>query len=116
MYEAAKGKSQHVFFQALECDLHSHFTSHPLVSLVHVCACARVRLSYSQVLQKPTAEQKQQLAAHSKHVAACVTELVQTAEAMKGEATRTHTADAHGHTLFHSTHKQKFGLTTFSYP
>nr|XP_046250347.1 talin-2 isoform X2 [Scatophagus argus] len=36
-----------------------------------------------QVLQKPTAEQKQQLAAHSKHVAACVTELVQTAEAMK---------------------------------
>nr|XP_046250348.1 talin-2 isoform X3 [Scatophagus argus] len=37
-----------------------------------------------QVLQKPTAEQKQQLAAHSKHVAACVTELVQTAEAMKG--------------------------------
>lgn len=38
-------------------------------------------------------EQKQQLAAHSKHVAACVTELVQTAEAMKGEAT--HTADTH---------------------
>uniref|UniRef100_A0AAQ5X2Y0 I/LWEQ domain-containing protein n=1 Tax=Amphiprion ocellaris TaxID=80972 RepID=A0AAQ5X2Y0_AMPOC len=37
-----------------------------------------------QVLQKPTPEQKQQLAAHSKHVAACVTELVQTAEAMKG--------------------------------
>ncbi|KAK2842276.1 hypothetical protein Q5P01_012476 [Channa striata] len=37
-----------------------------------------------QVLQKPTAEQKQQLAIHSKHVAACVTELVQTAEAMKG--------------------------------
>uniref|UniRef100_A0AAQ5ZWP2 Talin 2b n=1 Tax=Amphiprion ocellaris TaxID=80972 RepID=A0AAQ5ZWP2_AMPOC len=36
-----------------------------------------------QVLQKPTPEQKQQLAAHSKHVAACVTELVQTAEAMK---------------------------------
>ncbi|XP_069564756.1 talin-2 isoform X3 [Brachyistius frenatus] len=38
-----------------------------------------------QVLQKPTPEQKQQLAVHSKHVAACVTELVQTAEAMKGE-------------------------------
>uniref|UniRef100_A0A8C5GH89 Talin-2-like n=1 Tax=Gouania willdenowi TaxID=441366 RepID=A0A8C5GH89_GOUWI len=37
-----------------------------------------------QVLQKPTADQKQQLAVHSKHVAACVTELVQTAEAMKG--------------------------------
>ncbi|XP_076588864.1 talin-2 isoform X2 [Chaetodon auriga] len=37
-----------------------------------------------QVLQKPTSEQKQQLAVHSKHVAACVTELVQTAEAMKG--------------------------------
>uniref|UniRef100_A0A3Q3W9R2 Uncharacterized protein n=1 Tax=Mola mola TaxID=94237 RepID=A0A3Q3W9R2_MOLML len=37
-----------------------------------------------QVLQKPTAEQKQQLAVHSKHVAACVTELVQTAETMKG--------------------------------
>nr|XP_019934930.1 PREDICTED: talin-2 isoform X6 [Paralichthys olivaceus] len=36
-----------------------------------------------QVLQKPTPEQKQQLAMHSKHVAACVTELVQTAEAMK---------------------------------
>ncbi|XP_042267211.1 talin-2 isoform X1 [Thunnus albacares] len=36
-----------------------------------------------QVLQKPTPEQKQQLAVHSKHVAACVTELVQTAEAMK---------------------------------
>eukprot|EP00066_Takifugu_rubripes_P004249 XP_003967485.1 PREDICTED: talin-2 [Takifugu rubripes] len=29
-------------------------------------------------------EQKQQLAVHSKHVAACVTELIQTAEAMKG--------------------------------
>uniref|UniRef100_A0A669DC71 Talin 2 n=1 Tax=Oreochromis niloticus TaxID=8128 RepID=A0A669DC71_ORENI len=37
-----------------------------------------------QVLQKPTPEQKQQLAVHSKHVAACVTELVQIAEAMKG--------------------------------
>ncbi|KAI3371312.1 hypothetical protein L3Q82_023929, partial [Scortum barcoo] len=37
-----------------------------------------------QVLQKPVPEQKQQLAVHSKHVAACVTELVQTAEAMKG--------------------------------
>ncbi|XP_029992238.1 talin-2 isoform X4 [Sphaeramia orbicularis] len=37
-----------------------------------------------QVLQKPTPEQKQQLVVHSKHVAACVTELVQTAEAMKG--------------------------------
>ncbi|XP_035521121.1 talin-2 isoform X1 [Morone saxatilis] len=37
-----------------------------------------------QVLHKPMPEQKQQLAIHSKHVAACVTELVQTAEAMKG--------------------------------
>ncbi|KAM4572492.1 talin-2 isoform 3-T7 [Odontesthes bonariensis] len=37
-----------------------------------------------QVLQRPLPEQKQQLALHSKHVAACVTELVQTAEAMKG--------------------------------
>uniref|UniRef100_A0A3Q3LRD1 Talin 2 n=1 Tax=Mastacembelus armatus TaxID=205130 RepID=A0A3Q3LRD1_9TELE len=37
-----------------------------------------------QVLQKPMLEQKQQLAMHSKHVAACVTELIQTAEAMKG--------------------------------
>ncbi|MED6241328.1 Talin-2, partial [Ataeniobius toweri] len=37
-----------------------------------------------QVVQRPTPEQKQELAMHSKHVAACVTELVQTAEAMKG--------------------------------
>ncbi|XP_041651110.1 talin-2 isoform X1 [Cheilinus undulatus] len=37
-----------------------------------------------QVLQRPVPEQKQQLATHSKHVAACVTELVQTAESMKG--------------------------------
>uniref|UniRef100_A0A8C4HEL7 Talin 2 n=1 Tax=Dicentrarchus labrax TaxID=13489 RepID=A0A8C4HEL7_DICLA len=37
-----------------------------------------------QVLHKPMPEQKQQLAIHSKHVAACVTELIQTAEAMKG--------------------------------
>ncbi|XP_049578600.1 talin-2 isoform X1 [Syngnathus scovelli] len=37
-----------------------------------------------QVLQRPTPEQKHQLAGHSKHVAACVTELIQTAEAMKG--------------------------------
>ncbi|XP_057693600.1 talin-2 isoform X1 [Corythoichthys intestinalis] len=37
-----------------------------------------------QVLQRPTSEQKHQLAVHSKHVAACVTELIQTAEAMKG--------------------------------
>ncbi|XP_010777298.1 talin-2 isoform X1 [Notothenia coriiceps] len=36
-----------------------------------------------QVLHKPIPEQKQQLALHSKHVAASVTELVQTAEAMK---------------------------------
>ncbi|XP_033941247.1 talin-2 isoform X3 [Pseudochaenichthys georgianus] len=37
-----------------------------------------------QVLHKPIPEQKQQLALHSKHVAASVTELVHTAEAMKG--------------------------------
>ncbi|CAL8293840.1 unnamed protein product [Boreogadus saida] len=37
-----------------------------------------------QVLQRPTGEQKQQLVVHSKRVAACVTELIQTAEAMKG--------------------------------
>lgn len=43
-------------------------------------------------------EQKQQLAVHSKHVAASVTELVQTAEAMKGEAA--HAADTHFGTLF----------------
>ncbi|XP_075906783.1 talin-2 [Nelusetta ayraudi] len=36
------------------------------------------------VLQKPTAELKQQLAACSKRVAGAVTELIQTAEAMKG--------------------------------
>ncbi|XP_062403935.1 talin-2 [Sardina pilchardus] len=36
------------------------------------------------VLQKPTAEQKQQLAVYSKRVAGSVTELIQTAEAMKG--------------------------------
>lgn len=44
-------------------------------------------------------EQKQQLAMHSKHVAASVTELVQTAEAMKGEAAG-HAADTHFGTLF----------------
>ncbi|CAK6963942.1 talin-2a [Scomber scombrus] len=36
------------------------------------------------VLQKPTADQKQHLAARSKCVAGAVTELIQTAEAMKG--------------------------------
>ncbi|KAM9495733.1 talin-2 [Clarias gariepinus] len=36
------------------------------------------------VLQKPTAEQRQQLAVLSKKVASSVTELIQTAEAMKG--------------------------------
>uniref|UniRef100_A0A665TWR0 Talin-2-like n=1 Tax=Echeneis naucrates TaxID=173247 RepID=A0A665TWR0_ECHNA len=38
----------------------------------------------AHVLQKPTAEQKQQLAVCSKRVAGAVTELIQTAEAMKG--------------------------------
>ncbi|KAJ8252503.1 hypothetical protein COCON_G00218150 [Conger conger] len=37
-----------------------------------------------QVLQKPTPEQKQQLSSFSKRVASAVTELIQTAEAMKG--------------------------------
>nr|XP_055058501.1 talin-2a isoform X1 [Misgurnus anguillicaudatus]XP_055058512.1 talin-2a isoform X1 [Misgurnus anguillicaudatus]XP_055058521.1 talin-2a isoform X1 [Misgurnus anguillicaudatus] len=37
-----------------------------------------------QVLQKPTGEQKQKLVVFSKRVAAAVTELIQTAEAMKG--------------------------------
>lgn len=50
-------------------------------------------------------EQKQQLVVHSKHVAACVTELVQTAEAMKGEAT--HTADTRRHTRLHDADEQK---------
>ncbi|XP_045080975.1 talin-2a isoform X2 [Coregonus clupeaformis] len=36
------------------------------------------------VLQRPTAEQKQQLVFYSKRVAGAVTELIQTAEAMKG--------------------------------
>uniref|UniRef100_A0A8C2EA46 Talin 2a n=1 Tax=Cyprinus carpio TaxID=7962 RepID=A0A8C2EA46_CYPCA len=38
-----------------------------------------------QVLQKPTGDQKQKLAMFSKKVAAAVTELIQTAEAMKGK-------------------------------
>ncbi|XP_009301497.2 talin-2a isoform X1 [Danio rerio] len=38
-----------------------------------------------QVLQKPTGDQKQKLAMFSKKVAAAVTELIQTAEAMKDE-------------------------------
>ncbi|TRY56697.1 hypothetical protein DNTS_012968 [Danionella cerebrum] len=40
-----------------------------------------------QVLQKPTGEQKQKLAMFSKKVAGAVTELIQTAEAMKDEGT-----------------------------
>ncbi|XP_077452246.1 talin-2 isoform X2 [Stigmatopora argus] len=50
------------------------------------CTTGYVRLleQVLQVLQRPTSEQKHQLAVHSKHVAACVTELIQTAEAMKG--------------------------------
>lgn len=44
-----------------------------------------------QVLQKPTAEHRQQLAVLSKKVASSVTELIQTAEAMKGEETKPHT-------------------------
>lgn len=43
-----------------------------------------------QVLQKPTADHRQQLAVLSKKVAGSVTELIQTAEAMKGEETQVH--------------------------
>lgn len=43
-----------------------------------------------QVLQKPTAEHRQQLAVLSKKVASNVTELIQTAEAMKGKKSQTH--------------------------
>lgn len=42
-----------------------------------------------QVLQRPTGEQKQQLAACSKRVAGAVTELIQSAEAMKGNGSHT---------------------------
>lgn len=38
----------------------------------------------TQILQKPSAELKQQLAGYSKQVAGSVTELIQAAEAMKG--------------------------------
>jgi talin len=38
-----------------------------------------------QTLQKPNPELKQQLTGHSKRVAGSVTELIQAAEAMKGE-------------------------------
>lgn len=38
-----------------------------------------------QTLQKPSPELKQQLTGHSKRVAGSVTELIQAAEAMKGE-------------------------------
>uniref|UniRef100_A0A669BES7 Talin 2 n=1 Tax=Oreochromis niloticus TaxID=8128 RepID=A0A669BES7_ORENI len=50
----------------------------------HVSPACGEQILQRLVLQKPTPEQKQQLAVHSKHVAACVTELVQIAEAMKG--------------------------------
>ncbi|KAJ7335092.1 hypothetical protein JRQ81_013033 [Phrynocephalus forsythii] len=50
--------------------------------------CARGYLELLEhvlmVLQKPSHELKQQLAAYSKRVAGCVTELIQAAEAMKG--------------------------------
>lgn len=41
-----------------------------------------------QTLQKPSPELKQQLTGHSKRVAGSVTELIQAAEAMKGEGRR----------------------------
>lgn len=75
-----------------------------LLLLCCVSSCNHAGILCFQVLQRPTSEQKQQLAVHSKHVAMCVTELVQTAEAMKGEAGNTH-----------STHKQKLGFKTFSH-
>lgn len=76
----------------LEVELHSRPSLHHIYSCLFSCSCVCVRvggLLYSQVLHRPIPEQKQQLALHSKHVAACVTELVQAAEAMKGEATHT---------------------------
>lgn len=81
-----------------------------------ICTCGPVAVGggflYSQVLQKPTTEQKQQLAVHSKHVAGSVTELVQAAEAMKGEAT--HAADARCHTVLACTFR-RWGYKTFSH-
>lgn len=77
---------------------------------VCVCAFAHVWLLCFQVLQKPTPEQKQQLAVHSKHVAACVTELVQIAEAMKGESRRT-ADDTHALTE----HTKENSLIVFTY-
>lgn len=44
-----------------------------------------VHSPFSQTLQKPNPELKQQLTGHSKRVAGSVTELIQAAEAMKGK-------------------------------
>lgn len=71
-----------------------------------------------QVLQRPTAEQKQQLAACSKRVAGAVTELIQTAEAMKGTCMHKQT---HARTVAHTqthTHTDPFstvGECSFTY-
>uniref|UniRef100_A0A8C1TWS1 Talin 2 n=1 Tax=Cyprinus carpio TaxID=7962 RepID=A0A8C1TWS1_CYPCA len=62
-----------------------HHRIHRLARTRPACEWARRQLLQDVfVLQKPTAEQKQQLAALSKKVAGSVTELIQTAEAMKG--------------------------------
>lgn len=78
------------------------------------CSCAHVGLLCFQVLQKPTTEQKHHLAVHSKHVAACVTELVQTAEAMKGQTT--YAADIHCHTRLRNMHEKKARLDDLYLP
>src|SRR4029434_10285352 len=65
----------------------------------HARACVCVCL---QVLMKPTAEQKQQLTVFSKRVASSVTELIQTAEAMKGEATDSIPTSSKGNTHTHT--------------
>uniref|UniRef100_A0A8C1N4E9 Talin 2 n=1 Tax=Cyprinus carpio TaxID=7962 RepID=A0A8C1N4E9_CYPCA len=62
-----------------------HHRIHRLARTRPACEWARRQLLQDVfVLQKPTAEQKQQLAVLSKKVAGSVTELIQTAEAMKG--------------------------------
>lgn len=49
-----------------------------------ICCCLPLP-HLPQTLQKPSPELKQQLTGHSKRVAGSVTELIQAAEAMKGE-------------------------------
>lgn len=79
------------YIDLLEHVLQVHIQSHTHMLLMvllygiglnqnSICACV-----FFQVLQKPTGEQKQKLVMFSKKVAAAVTELIQTAEAMKGK-------------------------------